>query len=144
MDNVQFKWCFLIYCSAVTLRFASSNSFASSYSFFFLLSLWPHFFYLLPNTANEARKEYGGKGRGSFVWKKQRDKKSNRDWEKQDFPDLSFQILFSFFKNQVSGLDRLYNIWPLCYLTTFWINLGFFCWERSVQNVHEFFKTQSS
>lgn len=131
MDNVQFKWWFLTYCSAVTLSFASSDSFASSYRFwvwfcfldFFSVSLTTQF---LSSSQYSQRSKEGicGQGRGSFVWKKQRDKKSNKDSEKQDFPDLSFQILLSFFRNQESGLYRLYNIWSLCYLTTFWINLG--------------------
>lgn len=47
-----------------------------------------------------SKKGICGQGRGSFVWEKRRDKKSNRDSEKQDFPDLSFQILFSFFRNE--------------------------------------------
>lgn len=114
MDNIQFKWC------AVTVSFASSDSFASSCRFWF----FGYFFCLFDHTVfvffpiqqmKQGRNMWTG--RRSFVWK-QRDKKSNRDSEKQDFPDLSFQILFYFFRNQVPGLYRLYNIWSLCYLTS--------------------------
>lgn len=98
MDNVQFKWCFLIYCSAVTLSFASSNSFASSYSLFFFLSLWPHFFYLLPNTANEARKEYGGRGEGPLCGRSRGTRNPTETQKSKIFLTYHFKYCFHFLR----------------------------------------------
>lgn len=83
-----------------------------------------------------------GAGVGSCVkgeagWKtQQRIRKARCSWSGPQIP-------FSIFKEQVSGLYRLYNIWPLCCLATFWNNLGF-SKEGAVQSVHECFKIQSS
>lgn len=140
---------FLTYCSAVTLRFASSNSFAASYSFFsfgfvsfgfFFLSLWRHCFYLLPNTANEARKEFVERGGGPLCGRSRGIRNPTETQKSKIFLTCHFKHCFHFLGMKMSGLYRLYNTWPLCYLTTFWINLGGFCRERAVQNVYEFSK----
>lgn len=76
---------------------------------------------------------YEWQGRGSCLWKEQRDKKRNRSSEKQDFPDLSFRSCFHFLKKCLDHI--VFTIYGLCVAWQFSEIILGFSREGAVQSV---------
>lgn len=78
---------------------------------------------VFPSSQYRKRSKEGIWGQGR-VCGRSRGTRNQKRLRKARFSWSVLQIMFSFFKKQVSGLYSLYNVWPLCCLATFWNNLA--------------------